>query len=105
MTTAIRIATGSALRLPVGRMRPGAIRALIPVEPQPRKIAAQRADHGLLGPQGIGILDAQHEAAGVPARQQKIEQRRARISQMQCAAGARCKARDHGVLIHPYNVA
>src|SRR5580692_11202088 len=81
-------------------MHSGALRTLIPVEPQPGKIAADRCDHALLGARGIGILNAQHEAAGVALRQQKIEQRRARISQMQRARGARRKARDNGVLRH-----
>ena len=89
-----------ALRLAVGSMRTGAIRSLVPFEPQPRKIGAQRGHHGLLGTLRIGILDAQHETAGVLARQQEIEQRRARIAEVQCAAGAGRKARDDGGFRH-----
>jgi len=102
----ILLVDGAALRLPVRPVRAGDIWPLVPRESQPRQVDAQRGHHILLGARRIGILDAQHEAAGVPLRQQVVEQRGARIAQVQCAAGAGRKARDDGVLGHyRYNVA
>ena len=53
----------------------------------------------------ISVFDTQHEVPAVGARQQPVEQRGARIPEMQLPAGTGRKARDDETGGHSYNVA
>src|SRR6185437_5521709 len=96
---------GGALRLQIGPMRATAIRTLIPAEAQPAEILEERLRKALATARSVGILHAQHEAAGAPSRQQAIEQCRACIAQVQLPRGTGRKACDDRLNRHPYNVA
>ena len=67
-------------------------RALIMLEPRPFHPIENLLDRLVCRTLEIGILDAQHELAGVPARIQPAEERRAQSSDMQESSGARCES-------------
>ena len=49
-------------------------------------------DHLVRRALGVGVLDAQHEHAAVAAREQPVEERRARAADVQVAGGRRREA-------------
>ena len=69
--------------------------ALGPLEPEP----VQVLDHAALGLAGraleVGVLDAQDERAALPARKQPVEERRARVADVQLPGGAWRKSQSH----------
>ena len=48
----------------------------------------------------VGVLDAQDERAALPAREQPVEERRARVADVQLPGRARSEAESHQVFGH-----
>src|SRR5258705_6866154 len=71
------------------------IRPLVPLQPKPAQILEDALLEFLLGPLRIGVLDAQDERAVVAAREQPVEQRGARVADVQLAGGAWREADSH----------
>jgi competence protein ComEC len=61
----------------------------VPIEAEPAHPVEDRVDRRLGRARAIGILDAQQELAAVMAREQPVEQRRARAADMQIAGRRR----------------
>ena len=59
----------------------------VPVEAKPPHPLENPFDHLGRGALHVGILDAEHEDAAVPAREQPVEQRRAGAADMQVPGG------------------
>src|SRR3954452_12985681 len=75
------------LRLTIRPVRPVDVGPLVPVETEPTQIAQ---DRGLrLAPRsfGIGVFDPQDERAALAAREQPVEERRARIADVELSCG------------------
>ena len=83
------------LRLPIGTVRPADVGALVPVETQPAQILENPGLRLASGPLGVGVLDAQDERAVVAVREQPVEQRRARVADVQLTGGRRSEADPH----------
>mgnify|MGYP003694725645 CR=1 FL=1 len=87
-----------ALRLAVGPARAADVGPFVPVEPEP----AQVLEDALLGllrrTLGVGVLDAEDERAVVPAREQPVEERRARVADVELTGGAGSEADSHADL-------
>ena len=81
-----------ALGLEVRRVRSADVRPLVPVEAEPAQAVHDSRDHLPRRTFGVGVLDAQHERAAVPAGIQPVEQRRAGAADVQVAGGRRGKA-------------
>ena len=77
------------LGLPVRRVRPADVRALVPVEAEPAQVVENRCLGLARRSLGVGVLDAQDERAAVAAREQPVEQRRARVADVQLAGRTR----------------
>ena len=77
------------LRLKVRRVRTGHHRPLVPVEAEPAQAVENALDHRLRRPLDVGVLDAQHEHAAMPARKQPVEQRRPGAADVQVAGRRR----------------
>ena len=69
---------------------------LVPQETEPAQILIDACDE--LGPAtlAVGVFDAQQKLATAAAGQQPVEERGARIAEMQLAARARCEPSDVG---------
>ena len=80
------------LRLEVRRVRPADVRPFVPVEPEPAQAVDDAGDHLPRRPLGVGVLDAQHERAAMPPREQPVEERRARAADVEVAGRGRRKA-------------
>ena len=69
----------------------------VPLEAEPREVG----EDGLLGPPGgaleVGVLDAEHEAAAVGAREEVVEERGAGAADVEVARGRRREADADGV--------
>jgi hypothetical protein len=91
---------GRALGLQIGGGGTTGLGAFLPVQTQPAQIGHQSGGEFRTTAFGVGVLDAQHEQTIQAPRQQRIEQCRAQIAEMQFARRARCKAGLEGRLIH-----
>ena len=67
----------------------------IPIEAEPLQIRADAIFRGACGPFGVGVFDTQDERAALSAREQPVEQGRARIAHMQHARGTGRKTQTH----------
>src|SRR5438128_2688157 len=79
-------------------MQSAEVRSLIPVESEPAQILDDRLFGLDARPLGVGIFNPQNEDAIVTARQEPIEERRARVADVQVARRAGRKSnprRDH----------
>src|SRR5581483_906064 len=74
------VVNGTAFGLPVGGVRSAALRPLVPFESQPAQVVDDALDRGPAAAGLIGVLDAQQKNASELARQQPVEQRRARVA-------------------------
>src|SRR5215204_1864684 len=84
-----------ALRLTVRSMRSVEVGSLIPVEPQPPEIV-EDAQLRLAGRSlGVGVFDPQDKGAVLPVREQPVEQRRARVADMQLPGRTWCETYSH----------
>src|SRR6266542_3792709 len=84
-----------SLGLAVGPAGAADVRTLVPVQPEPAEVL-ENALLGRLGRSlGVGVLDAQHIGAVVPARQQPVEERRARVAHVQLAGRTGSEADSH----------
>ena len=77
----------TARRLFVRGRRTSAAGALVPGEAQPGQILDERGDELRPAALCVGVLDAQQEAATVAARQQPVEQRGTRVTEVQLPRG------------------
>ena len=57
-------------------MRTADVGPFVPIEPEPAQAVDDAGDHLPRGALGIGVFDAQHERAAVPAGVEPVEQRR-----------------------------
>src|SRR5207248_8773903 len=73
---------------------PISIRARVPVDAEPAQVRHERGGVRLATALGVGVLDAQQETPPAAARQQQVEQRGARVPQVQLAGRARGEAGD-----------
>ncbi len=78
----------AALRLAIRAERILAIGPGIPLDAEPPEVLKQRVHMGLEAALGVGILDAQDEAPACLSREQQVEERGARIPEVQLAGGA-----------------
>ena len=92
----VRTYRGAAARTGgTGPPRAADVRPLVPVEAEPAQIL-EDALLGLLGRAlGVGVLDAEDERAVVAAREQPVEERRARVADVQLAGRAGGEADSH----------
>src|SRR6185436_4417802 len=83
------------LRLTVRSASAADVRPFVPVQTEPAEIP----EDGRLGfggrPLDVGILDAEHELAARPARHQPVEERGARIADVQLPGWARSESQSH----------
>ena len=70
-------------------MRPADPRPFVPVEPEPSQPVENAFDHFGRRALDVGVFDAQHEHAAVPAGEQPVEQRRARAADVEVAGRRR----------------
>ena len=74
---------------------------LVPVEAEPAQVL-EDALLGLLGRSlGVGVLDAEDEGAVVAAREQPVEERGARVADVQLAGGAGRESDSHLYRLRP----
>jgi hypothetical protein len=84
-----------ALRLAVGPARAADVRPFVPVQAEPAEVF-ENALLGLLRRTlGVGVLDAEDERAVVPAREQPVEERGARVADVELTGGAGGEAYSH----------
>jgi hypothetical protein len=81
--------------LPVGTAVAARVDALGPLEAEP----VQVVDHAALGllrrALEVGVLDSKDEGTALPAREQPVEERRARVADVELPGGARSEAKSH----------
>ncbi len=77
------------LTLPVRAVRAATVGALVPGEAQPRHVVEDGGLVAGVGARRVGVFDAQHEDTAMVAREQVVEQRRARRADVQRTCGAR----------------
>ena len=88
------------LRLEIRRVRAADVGPFVPVEPQPAQAVDDAGDHLPRRSLGVGVLDAQHEGAAVPPREQPVEQRRARAADVKVAGRRRGEPdADHPLIV------
>ena len=88
-----------SLRLKIRRVRPADSRTFVPLESQPAH-RLEDARHHLVGRSlRVGVFDAKDERAAVPAREQPVEQRRARAADVKIPGGRRRESNARA--IHP----
>src|SRR5438105_2482589 len=87
-----KAAEPSARRTTKSPMSP--VRARVPVDAEPAQVRHERGGVRLETALAVGVLDAQQETPPGAARQQQVEQRGARVSQVQLAGGTRGEAGD-----------
>src|SRR6185436_9120726 len=86
------------LGLPVRAMIATGVRTLIPVESEPAQIVERRA-LGLLGrARDVGVLDAKDERTARAAGEQPVEERGARVADVQLSGGAWSESETHFIL-------
>ena len=79
----VRLVQMEPLGLPVRTVRAADVRPLVPVETEPAQIL-ENGGFGLARrPFGIGVFDPEDEGAALSARQQPVEERRARVADVQ----------------------
>src|SRR5690349_15364115 len=83
------------LRLAVWSPRAANIRALVPVQAEPAQIAQDRRVGVGRGALDVGILDAEDERPMMAAGEQPVEQRGARVADVQLTGGAWSEAYAH----------
>src|SRR6185437_12533187 len=91
--TALRLAVRSTVIL--------LVRAGVPVQPQPAQVFQHDGEVRLLAALRVRVLDTQQETPAAASRQEKIEERRARIAEVQLPRGARRKARHRAAAVEP----
>ena len=98
---AVRPVLVEPLRLEVRGVRPADVRPFVPVEAEPAQAVDDPRDHLPRRSLGVGVLDAQHERAAMPPREQPVEERRARAADVQVAGRRRCEpdARAHLTIV------
>src|SRR5687768_4124116 len=64
---------------------------LVPVEAQPVETIQNPRDHVGRGPLDVGVFDAEHERAAVPARVEPVEERGAGAADMEVPGRRRSK--------------
>ena len=84
-----------ALRLAIRPVVATLLDALIPLQPHPLEILDDGAFGLACGPLGIGVLDAEYERAARPTREEPVEERRARVADVQLASGTGGEADSH----------
>ena len=77
-------------------MRSARLGPFVPVETKPAQAVQDAGDHVGRRSLDVGILDAQHEHAAVPAGVEPVEERRARAADVQVAGGGRGEADAQG---------
>ena len=85
------------LGLPVRAVRAADVGPFVPVEAQPSQVVEDAVLGFARRSLRVGVLDAQHERAAVAARQQPVEQRRARVADVQMSGRTRREADAHRV--------
>ena len=90
-----------AVLLAIAVVRAADVRAFVPVDSEPAQVGEQFVHARIVRARLVRILDAQDEAAARLAGRQEVEQRRARVAQVQQARGARGKACDERRLADP----
>src|SRR5262249_51886814 len=70
--------------------------SLIPLEPQPAQVLEDAVLRLFRRSFGVGVLDAQDECTVVAAREEPVEERRARVPDVQRTGRARREAYSHG---------
>ena len=91
----VRLVEVQPLGLAVRTERAAEIGPLIPVETEPAQIAEDRRLRLAGRALGIGVLDAQNERAALPAREEPVEERRARVAHVQLAGRAGSESHTH----------
>ena len=85
------------LGLPVRPVFAAGLDALAPLEPHPPQIVEDRLLRLARRPLDVGVLDAQDERAALTAREQPVEQRRARVADVQLPGRTRRESKSHHV--------
>ena len=80
----------------VAREPVGLARLAIPHEAKPREILADGIGKGRGRAREIGVVEAQHEAAAIAAREEPVQHGRADIADVQAPGRARCEADGNG---------
>ncbi len=80
------------LRLAIRSARPTHVGAFVPLESKPAQILEDAVLRRLGGSLGVGVLDAQDERPVVTACEQPVEERRARVADVQLARWTRSEA-------------
>src|SRR5262249_25935031 len=91
----VRLIQVQPLRLAIRPMSAARVGPLIPVEAEPAKVLENRLLRFARGALGVGVLDAQDEGSALAARQQPVEERRARVADVEPARRAGCKSDSH----------
>ncbi len=71
--------------LPIRSERAADVRPFVPAEAKPPDVIEDGVLRRAGGTLRVGVLDAEHERATVPTREQPVEQRRARVADVQLA--------------------
>src|SRR5262245_15561619 len=83
------------LRLAVWTVRTIDVRPLVPVQAEPPQVPDDRRLRFTCRSLGVGVLDAEHEGAAVAARQQPVEERGARVADVEHPGRTRCESDSH----------
>ena len=92
--TVVRVAAGQQLvgvgrievqplRLPIRPVRPLDVRPFVPVEPEPAQVVEDAGLRLTRRALDVGVLDPQDERAVLAVREQPVEERRARVADVQ----------------------
>jgi len=87
-TVALELAERQGIGRPAGRLQDD---RLVPQEAEPAQILVDACDELGSAALAVGVLDAQQEPATAAPGEQPVEERGARIAEMQLAARARCE--------------
>src|SRR3989442_13363553 len=83
------------LGLPVRTPRSADIGPLVPVEAEPAQVGDDARLRLASRSIGVGVLDAEDIGAALPAREQPVEQRGARVADVKMAGRTRSKSNAH----------
>ena len=83
------------LGLAIGTVRAADVRPLVPVEPEPAQVLEDALLRLARRSLGVGVLDAEDERAVLAVRQQPVEERRARVADVQLAGRAGSESDAH----------
>ena len=86
------------LRLKIRRVRTADVGPFVPVEPEPPQALDDPRDHVPGRSLGVRVLDAQDERAAMAAREEPVEERRARAADVQITGRRRREANAN----HPF---